>query len=56
MNHKDLNMAVLLVISDQTLGESTIEESNAYRDVIDASVDKLQAFFLPKVARPTESN
>lgn len=50
MNHKDLNMAVLFVISDQTLGESTIEESNAYRNLIDASVDKLIAFFLPKVA------
>jgi uridine phosphorylase len=50
MNHKDVEMAVLLVVSDQTLGESTIEESNAYRDVIDESVDKLQAFFLPKVA------
>ncbi|MGE5302459.1 MAG: hypothetical protein ACM3TN_03965 [Alphaproteobacteria bacterium] len=50
MNHRDLNMAVLFVISDQTLGESTIEESNAYRDVIDVSVDKLIAFFLAKVA------
>lgn len=48
-NHKDVDMVVLMVISDQTLGETTIEESNAYRDVIDASVDKLQAFFLPKV-------
>jgi nicotinic acid mononucleotide adenylyltransferase/uridine phosphorylase len=55
-NHNDLKMGVLLVISDQTLGESTIEESNAYRDLIDASVDKLIAFFLPKIAGPTESN
>jgi len=47
-NHKELEVALLLVISDQTLGETTIEESNAYRDVIDASVDKLQAFFLPR--------
>ena len=47
-DHKDLEMALLLVISDQTLGETTIEESNAYRDVIDASVDKLQGFFLPR--------
>lgn len=47
-NHKDLEMALVLVISDQTLGETTIEESNAYRDVIDESVDKLQAFFLPR--------
>jgi uridine phosphorylase len=39
------HMAILLMVSDQTLGKTTIEESNAYRDVIDASVDKLQAFF-----------
>jgi uridine phosphorylase len=56
MNHKDLDMTVLFVVSDQTLGESTIEESNAFRDVIDASVDKLITFFLPKVAGPQESN
>jgi nicotinic acid mononucleotide adenylyltransferase/uridine phosphorylase len=55
-NHKDLNMAVLFVISDQTLGESTIEESNAYRDVIDVSVDKLIAYFLPKVTGPGKSS
>jgi uridine phosphorylase len=55
VNHKDVEMAMLMVISDQTLGESTIEESNAYRDVIDASVDKLQAFFLPKAAGPKQS-
>jgi nicotinic acid mononucleotide adenylyltransferase/uridine phosphorylase len=56
VNHKDVEMAMLMVISDQTLGESTIEESNAYRDVIDASVDKLQAFFLPKAAGPKQSH
>ena len=55
-DHKDLKMGALLVISDQTLGESTIEESNAHRDLIDASVDKLIAFFLPKIAGPTESS
>jgi hypothetical protein len=48
--HKDLNMAALFVISDQTLGESTIEDSNAYRGVIDESVDKIVSFLLPKVA------
>jgi len=56
MNHKDLNMAVLFVISDETLGESTIEESNAYRDVIDVSVDKLIAYFLTKLAGPGKSS
>jgi len=55
-DHKDLKMGVLLVISDQTLGESTIEESNAHRDLIDASVDKLIAFFLPQIAGPSQSN
>jgi uridine phosphorylase len=55
-NHKDLEMALLLVISDQTLGETTIEESNAYRDVIDASVDKLQAFFLSRWIGPKDGN
>jgi uridine phosphorylase len=47
--HKDLKIAALFVISDQTLGETTIEESNAYRGVIDESVDKIVSFLLPKV-------
>ena len=49
-------MGVLFVISDQTLDESTIEESNAHRDLTDACVDKLIVFFLPKITGPTESN
>jgi hypothetical protein len=48
--HRDLEMAALFVISDQTLGDMTIEDTNALRGVIDASVDKLMSFFLPKVA------
>jgi hypothetical protein len=45
-------MAALFVISDQTLGESTIDESEARLDVIDDSVYKLVAFFFPKVSAP----
>jgi nicotinic acid mononucleotide adenylyltransferase len=48
-SHSDLKMAALFVISDQTLGASTIDDSEARLDVIDDSVYKLVAFFLPKV-------
>ena len=48
-SHNDLKMAALFVISDQTLGESTIDDSEARLDVIDESVYKLVAFLLPKV-------
>jgi nicotinic acid mononucleotide adenylyltransferase len=48
-SHPDLKMAALFVISDQTLGASTIDDSEARLDVIDDSVYKLVAFFLPKV-------
>ena len=48
-SHPDLKMAALFVISDQTLGESTIDDSEARLNVIDESVYKLVAFFLPKV-------
>ena len=47
--HDDLKMAALFVISDQTLGGSTIDESEARLDLIDESVNKLVSFFLPKV-------
>jgi hypothetical protein len=50
--HRDVEMAALFVISDQTLGDMTIEDTNALRGVIDESVDKLMLFFLPKVAGP----
>jgi hypothetical protein len=48
-SHPDLKMAALFVISDQTLGASTIDDSEARLDVIDEYVYKLVAFFLPKV-------
>jgi nicotinic acid mononucleotide adenylyltransferase len=48
-NHDDLKMAAFFVISDQTLGGSTIDESEARLDVIDDSVYKLVDFLLPKV-------
>jgi uridine phosphorylase len=48
-SHKDLKMAALFVISDQTLGGSTIDESEARLNVIDDSVYKLVSFLLPKV-------
>lgn len=46
--HKDLKIAALF-ISDQTLGENTIEDSNANRGAIDASVTKLVAHLYPKI-------
>ena len=48
-SHSDLKMAALFVISDQTLGVSTIDESEARLDVIDNTVYKLVAVLLPKV-------
>jgi nicotinic acid mononucleotide adenylyltransferase/uridine phosphorylase len=48
-NHSDLKMAAFFVISDQTLGGSTIDESEARLNLIDDSVYKLVAFLLPKV-------
>jgi Phosphorylase superfamily len=49
--HKDAKMAALYVISDQTLGESTIEDTNAYRGLIDESVAKIVSFLLSEVTR-----
>ena len=51
-SHKDLKMAAFFVISDQTLGGSTIDESEARLDAIDESVYKLVSFLLPKVLTP----
>jgi hypothetical protein len=53
--HRDLKMAALFVISDQTLGDMTIEDTNALRGLIDDSVDKLMSFFFPKVVEPNAS-
>ena len=52
--HPGLEMAVFFVISDQTLGESTINESNARRGIIDASTNKLISFLITKLLRPEE--
>jgi nicotinic acid mononucleotide adenylyltransferase len=51
-SHHDLKMAALFVISDQTLGGSTIDESEARLDLINESVYKLVSFLLPKVLAP----
>jgi len=48
-SHSDLKMSAFFVISDQTLGDSTIDEDEARLDVIDDSVYKLVSFLLPKV-------
>jgi uridine phosphorylase len=50
--HRDLQIAALFVISDQTLGDMTIEDTNALRDLIDDSLDKLMSFLFPKVVEP----
>jgi Phosphorylase superfamily len=49
--HNDAKMAALYVISDQTLGKNTIEDTNAYRALIDESVDKIVSFLFPEVTR-----
>jgi hypothetical protein len=53
--HRDVELAALFVISDQTLGDMTIEDTNALRGVIDDSVDKLMSFFFQKVVEPNAS-
>lgn len=50
----DLKMAIFFVISDQTLGETTIEQTNARRQVIDGSVNKLMALALRKLLEPPQ--
>ena len=51
-NHHDLKMAALFVISDQALGDITIEETNAFRGVIDESVGKLLSVLFSKLVKP----
>src|SRR5262245_24034576 len=51
-NHDDLKMSAFFVISDQTLGDSTIDEDEAHLNIIDESVYKLVSFLLPKVLSP----
>jgi Phosphorylase superfamily len=50
--HPDLQMAALFVISDETMGETTIEETMAVRGLIDESVDKVMSVVFPKVVNP----
>jgi hypothetical protein len=47
-SHSDLKLKALFVMSDQTLGDSTIDEDEARLDVIDDSVYKLVSFLLPR--------
>ena len=49
--HRDLEITALFVVSDQTLGDITIEDTNAHRGIIDESVDKLVSFLLPRLLR-----
>ena len=52
--HSDLRIAALFVISDETLGDITIEETNSVRKRIDQSVDKLLAVLFSKVSQTTQ--
>jgi hypothetical protein len=47
--HADLKIAALFVMSDETLGDTTIEETNAFRGVVDESVGKLMSVVFSKV-------
>jgi hypothetical protein len=40
-------------MSDETLGDITIEETNAFRGLIDQSVDKLMSVLFSKVVSQT---
>jgi uridine phosphorylase len=51
--HTDLRIAALFVMSDETLGDITIEETNAFRGLIDQSVDKLMSVLFSKVVSQT---
>jgi len=51
-HHPRLKMAVFFVVSDQTLGASTITETNSRRGAIDASANNLISFLVTKLLRP----
>ena len=51
-SHDDLKMSAFFVISDQTLGGSTIDEDESRLNVIDESVYKVVAFLLPRILPP----
>ena len=48
-SHDDFKMSAFFVISDQTLGDSTIGEDESHLNIIDESVYKLVAFLLPRI-------
>jgi hypothetical protein len=50
--HSDLKVSAFFVISDQTLGDSTIGEDESHLNIIDDSVYKLVAFLLPALLPP----
>ena len=47
--YPEVEMAALFVISDETLGETTIEETMAVRGLIDESMDKVMSVLFPTV-------
>ena len=47
--HPDLQMGAFFVVSDQTLGGNTINQTNAHRGIIDASANKLISFLITKL-------
>jgi len=49
--YSDLSIGALFVISDETLGDITIDETNAVRKRIDQSVDKLLPVFFSNVSQ-----
>ena len=51
-SHDDFKMSAFFVISDQTLGDSTIGEDESHLNIIDESVYKLVAFLLPMILTP----
>src|SRR5215472_1819745 len=48
-SHDDLKMSAFFFISDQTLGDSTIDEDEAHLNTIDESVYKVIELLLPKI-------
>jgi uridine phosphorylase len=47
--HPDLQMGAFFVVSDQTLGGNTINQTNAHRGIIDVSANKLISFLITKL-------
>ena len=51
-NHDDLKMSAFFFISDQTLGDSTIDDDEAHLNIINESVYKVIELLLPKILTP----